>query len=371
MNLSEVIFLDDLIRQVNPNRGLAHKGLTAAARRIMRQLLEVSSKEDLMFFAERLEMVELVLCGGPREEEMLVALIVDNGHREVQTELLKKILRENRKLSEAADRAIDILCHTPEKVHYYHINRLIQINSRYPSERIEQFLIANLTCERNHSPAKINQKYLAADLSRLLEKLPKRICEELLLKPISGVERDKLIELVSTIFEKLLYLPLSKFDSISLATVEEAGDEEEWNTESEGEDEDKRPKEDKQRPGKNDREHSQSSGMEEEHHEPSDYHNSSIDSDDEDNYYRPDFLEIFTSEGRKDELRRYEKIMLLREEVDVLLESDYNSLRLHLLGNKELEGKLLQIVQLLNGISADFAEQMAASMPEPLFLALM
>lgn len=99
-----------------------------------------------MFFAERLEMVELVLCGGRKEEELLVSLIVDNGHREAQTELLKKILRENRKLSDAANRAIDVLSLTPEKVHYYHINRLIQINSRYPSERIEQFLIANLSC---------------------------------------------------------------------------------------------------------------------------------------------------------------------------------------------------------------------------------
>lgn len=130
-----------------------------------------------MYFAERLEMLELVLCGGAREEELLVALIVDNRHREVQTELLKKILRESRKLSEAANRAIDILSHSPEKIHSYHINRLIQINSRYPSERIERFLIANLSCERNNSPAKINQKYLANDLSKLLEKVPKRPCE--------------------------------------------------------------------------------------------------------------------------------------------------------------------------------------------------
>lgn len=41
----------------------------------------------------------------------------------------------------------------------------------------------------------------------------------MLLKPTSGEERDRLIELVSAIFEKLLYLPLKKFENISLATV--------------------------------------------------------------------------------------------------------------------------------------------------------
>jgi hypothetical protein len=48
------------------------------------------------------------------------------------------------------------------------------------------------------------------------------VCEELLLRPISGEERDRLIEQVNTIFEKLLYLPIKKFENISLATVEEA-----------------------------------------------------------------------------------------------------------------------------------------------------
>lgn len=168
LNLTDVVFLEDLVNILNPSRWNIHKGLKETARIIVRELLDLSSKDDLMYFAERLDMVELVLCGGPMEEELLVALIVDNRHREVQTELLKKILRESRKLSDAANRAIDILSHSPERIHSYHINRLIQINSRYPSERIERFLIANLSCERNNSPAKINQRYLANDLSRLL-----------------------------------------------------------------------------------------------------------------------------------------------------------------------------------------------------------
>ena len=43
-----------------------------------------------------------------------------------------------------------------------------------------------------------------------------------------------MIEQANIIFEKLLYLPLKKFDNISLAVVDEAEDEEEWDTDSEG-----------------------------------------------------------------------------------------------------------------------------------------
>lgn len=71
-------------------------------------------------------------------------------------------------MSEAADKAIDILSKPHAKIHSYHINRLIQINNRYPKERIKQFLLSNLSCERNSSPAKINQTFLAKDLSKLL-----------------------------------------------------------------------------------------------------------------------------------------------------------------------------------------------------------
>jgi len=44
-------FLDDLIGKLNQTRGTIHKGLKEVARRIMRELLELSSKDDLMYFA--------------------------------------------------------------------------------------------------------------------------------------------------------------------------------------------------------------------------------------------------------------------------------------------------------------------------------
>lgn len=75
--------------------------------------MSLGSKEDLMYFAEKLDMLDLILCGGQREEELLIALVVDNKHKETQTELLKKLLRDNHKLSDAADRAIDMLCLHP------------------------------------------------------------------------------------------------------------------------------------------------------------------------------------------------------------------------------------------------------------------
>jgi hypothetical protein len=41
-------------------------------------------------------------------------------------------LRENAKLSDVASKAIAKLSKEKEKIHSYHINRFIQINSRYP-----------------------------------------------------------------------------------------------------------------------------------------------------------------------------------------------------------------------------------------------
>lgn len=58
------------------------------------------TNEDLMFFAEKMELPELILCGQGREETLLIDLIVSNKHKEVQTELIKRLLRENRKLSD-------------------------------------------------------------------------------------------------------------------------------------------------------------------------------------------------------------------------------------------------------------------------------
>jgi hypothetical protein len=82
-------------------------------------------------------------------------------------------------------------------------------------------LLQHIGCERNPTPAKINQRYLIHDLSKLLEKVPKKPCEELLLKPIRSEDREKLIEIISDIFEKLLYLPIKKFDKLSMKVVEE------------------------------------------------------------------------------------------------------------------------------------------------------
>lgn len=68
MSMTDLAFLDDLVRHLSFGRHLCHKELTGTARRIFKELLgAVGTKEDLMYFAEKLEMVELVLCGGPRE----------------------------------------------------------------------------------------------------------------------------------------------------------------------------------------------------------------------------------------------------------------------------------------------------------------
>lgn len=86
MSMTDIVFLDDLVRHLNFGRFLCYKELTTTARDIFKELLSiVGTKEDLMYFAEKLDMLELILCGGPKEEELMIALIIENKHKETQT----------------------------------------------------------------------------------------------------------------------------------------------------------------------------------------------------------------------------------------------------------------------------------------------
>ena len=64
--------------------------------------------------------------------------------------------------------------------------------------------------------------------------------------------------------------------------------------------------------------------------------------------------------------------MVLREELDVLLQGRYDRIKDCLNGKqaKDLEAKLVAIVNQLTKISSDFAEQILLKMPEELYLAL-
>ena len=114
--------------------------------------------------------------------------------------MIKRLLRESRDLRDVSGQAIKTLTLQPEKVRSYHLNRFIHINNRYPTEEIEKFLLKNIGCDRNSNPAKISQHYLTKDLSKLLEKMPKKLGEELLLKPLPSTEREKLEAAVGKIF---------------------------------------------------------------------------------------------------------------------------------------------------------------------------
>lgn len=63
------------------------------------------------------------------------------------------------------------------KVRAYHINRLIQINNKYPNKCIEEFLLEHIGEERNNSDAKITQPYLIKEISKLLQEIPQNLCE--------------------------------------------------------------------------------------------------------------------------------------------------------------------------------------------------
>ena len=64
--------------------------------------------------------------------------------------------------------------------------------------------------------------------------------------------------------------------------------------------------------------------------------------------------------------------MVQREELDVLLQGRYDRIKDALNGKqaKEVEAKLVAIINLLSKISSDFAEQILLKMPEELYLAL-
>lgn len=206
-------------------------------------------------------------------------------------------MRESTKLSEISLSAIDQLQKQQDRIHSHHLNKFIHINNRYPKDKIEQFIIDNIGCERNHAAVKIKQMYLIKDLTKKLEKIPKNICEELLLKPIREAEQEKNIDFISNIFEKLLYLPIKDFENVALKQTQEIQEEnEDWNTESEGEpDEETKPESSNKiiEPDPK-QEHSSDYEGEEEHMEeeaPSHSDDSRLyTEDDEDDYDRPPIL---------------------------------------------------------------------------------
>jgi hypothetical protein len=61
-------------------------------------------------------------------------------------------------------------------------------------------VIDNIGCERNHAAVKIKQQYLVKDLAKKLDKIPKNVCEELMLKPLQVEEKERLIDYISGIF---------------------------------------------------------------------------------------------------------------------------------------------------------------------------
>lgn len=75
-----------------------------------------------------------------------------------------------------------------------------------------------------------------------------------MLKPIRPEDREKLTDSISDIFDKLLYLPIKKFENVNLKAVEEIHEEnEDWNTESEGEEEETKEEKKKGKDGESEK----------------------------------------------------------------------------------------------------------------------
>ena len=368
-HLSELPFIEEVLGQGCENK---YSGVFEGARKAFGEVVRhCGTNEDLMFFGEKMEMPQLIMCGDQRQEGLLVDLIIENRHKDVQTELIKRLLRENRHLSDVSSLAIGALRKQPEKVHSYHLNRFIQINSRYPHEQVESFLLDHLGCDRNSTPAKINQPFLLKDLSKLLERLPKKLGEELLLRPLPSHDREKLEALVGEIFEKLLYLPIGRFENLDMKPVnEEPVEDEDWNTESEGEEEETAALK---------KQASIEEGeVQAEVMEPPEIPISDSDDDDmysgydSDMYDHPSYLEVFTDPDRKGEAQLYRQMMLAREEIDVALDSDYDRLTpgSKVQPDKEVFLKIDLIVKLITGMQKELAEQICLKMPPALFEAL-
>lgn len=65
----------------------------------------------------------------------------------------------------------------------------------------------------------------------------------------------------------------------------------------------------------------------------------------------------------------YERLMIAREELDVMLQSNYSRIK-ELFEAKEINSKLNEIKNTMNSISQEFSEQIACKMPENLYRAL-
>lgn len=65
---TEIVFLDDLVKQLDTRRAECSRDINSLARSIFQLLLRNHGKnEDFMYFAEKLNMSELILVGRNQE----------------------------------------------------------------------------------------------------------------------------------------------------------------------------------------------------------------------------------------------------------------------------------------------------------------
>lgn len=101
LNLTDLIFIEnvlvlssDIVKVPEGNQKVKLVEIIGISKDIIIDLLKkIGTNDDIIFFAEKLDLQNMILCGGEREEQLLIDMIVQNKHKEVQTELIKRLLR--------------------------------------------------------------------------------------------------------------------------------------------------------------------------------------------------------------------------------------------------------------------------------------
>lgn len=99
LQFCELIFVEDALSKIDKRHEDSKREGNQLIRSILHQLIkDYGTNDDIIYFAEKLDFFDLILIAkkdefDPREETILLDLLIETKYKGNETELIKKILR--------------------------------------------------------------------------------------------------------------------------------------------------------------------------------------------------------------------------------------------------------------------------------------
>lgn len=99
LQFCELIFVEDALSKIDKRHEDSKREGNQLIRNILHQLIkDYGTNDDIIYFAEKLDFFDLILIAkkdefDPREETILLDLLIETKYKGNETELIKKILR--------------------------------------------------------------------------------------------------------------------------------------------------------------------------------------------------------------------------------------------------------------------------------------